>query len=227
MTKTAALILAAGRGTRARDADKTPKQWRHVAGKPLIAHSLTCFAGLVDQIYLAVDPAEVTLAETLPLDIGGVSIVEGGEDRVASVRAGLAAMAGDGIKHVLIHDAARAFTPRAVIADVLAALDHHEGAAPALPVTDALWRVAGDRVQDTQSREGLYRAQTPQGFHFQKITAAHDAYDGVAADDVQVARAFGIDVTVTAGHEDNFKVTYPQDFARAEGLCRLRGTQEE
>jgi 2-C-methyl-D-erythritol 4-phosphate cytidylyltransferase/2-C-methyl-D-erythritol 2,4-cyclodiphosphate synthase len=144
----------------------------------------------------------------------------GGATRDASVRAGLAALAGRGITRVLVHDAARPCTPLAVIHAVIAALDHGPAAAPAIPVTDALWHGACDRVTGVHPREGLYRAQTPQGFHYAALIAAHAAHPGGAADDVAVARAAGLDVTIVPGHEDNLKITLPADFARAERILR-------
>ena len=108
-----------------------------------------------------------------------------------------------------------------LIARVLAALDHGPAAAPALPVSDALWRGA-ETVTATQSRDGLWRAQTPQGFDFTSILAAHRAHPGGAADDVEVARAAGLPVTIVTGAEDNLKLTWPADFARAEALLKGR-----
>ncbi len=77
-------------------------------------------------------------------------------------------------------------------------------------------------VTGTQDRAGLYRAQTPQGFHFDAILAAHRAHPGDAADDVEVARAAGLDVAIVEGDEDNLKLTYPGDFARAEAILKGR-----
>ena len=110
------------------------------------------------------------------------------------------------------------FASRALIGRVLAALDHHPGAAPALPVTDALWTGAGGRVTGLQPRDGLFRAQTPQGFRFPAILAAHRAHPGGAADDVEVARAAGLDVAIVDGEDENIKLTYPGDFARGERI---------
>ncbi len=103
-----------------------------------------------------------------------------------------------------------------------AALEGAPGAAPALPVTDALWRGAGGLVRGTQDRAGLWRAQTPQAFRFDAILAAHRAHPGGAADDVEVALAAGLDVAIVPGEEDNLKVTFPADFARAEAILRGR-----
>ncbi|MGB4828333.1 MAG: 2-C-methyl-D-erythritol 2,4-cyclodiphosphate synthase, partial [Paracoccaceae bacterium] len=74
----------------------------------------------------------------------------------------------------------------------------------------------------TQDRAGLYRAQTPQAFRFDAILAAHRAHPGDALDDVQVARAAGLDVAIVEGDEDNLKLTFPGDFARGEAILRAR-----
>ncbi|MFZ0098979.1 MAG: 2-C-methyl-D-erythritol 2,4-cyclodiphosphate synthase, partial [Gemmobacter sp.] len=95
-------------------------------------------------------------------------------------------------------------------------------AAPALAVTDALWRGAEGAVTGTQSRDGLWRAQTPQAFHYEAILAAHRAQGADAADDVEVARAAGLPVSIVEGDEDNLKLTWPGDFARAETILKGR-----
>jgi len=216
---TAAIIVAAGRGTRA--GGDLPKQWQILAGKPVLAHTLAAFAGFAR--VLVIHPDDRARAEAIA---GDALIVEGGATRDASVRAALEALAGQGIARVLIHDGARPLISKAVIARVLAALDHHPGAAPALAVTDALWTGAGGLVSGTRDRAGLYRAQTPQGFRFAEILAAHRAHLaknlGGAADDVEVARAAGLDVAIVEGDEDNLKLTYPGDFARAGALLQRR-----
>ncbi len=212
---TAAIIVAAGRGTRA--GGDLPKQWQMLAGKPVLAHTLAAFAGFTR--VLVIHPDDRARAEAIA---GDAQIVEGGATRDASVRAALEALAGQGIARVLIHDGARPLISKAVIARVLAALDHHPGAAPALAVTDALWTGAGGLVSGTRDRAGLYRAQTPQGFRFAEILAAHRAHQGGAADDVEVARAAGLDVAIVEGDEDNLKLTFPGDFARAGALLQRR-----
>jgi 2-C-methyl-D-erythritol 4-phosphate cytidylyltransferase/2-C-methyl-D-erythritol 2,4-cyclodiphosphate synthase len=214
----AVLIVAAGRGTRA--GGEIPKQWQPLAGKRVIDHTLALFQSLpeVAHVCVVLHPDDMSL---LP---DAILKAKGGATRDASVRAGLEALAPLGITRVLIHDAARPCTPPTVIHAVIRALDTHPAAAPALPVTDALWRVAGNTVLGKQSRDGLYRAQTPQGFHFSAIRNAHAAHKGAAADDVEVARAAGLDVAVVTGHEDNLKITLPADFARAERI--LRGSMD-
>lgn len=211
----AIVIVAAGRGVRA--GEGPPKQWRPLAGRTVAEHSVAAFAGL-GRVILVVHSDD--MARALDLFGGRVTLVAGGDSRSASVLNALEALEGSPVRGVLIHDAARPFVSRAVIERVIAALDRHDGAAPALPVTDALWRGAEGQVQGTRVRDGLYRAQTPQGFRFPAILAAHRAHRGAAADDVEVARAAGLDVAITEGEEENIKLTYPADFARGERMLR-------
>ena len=215
---TAAIIVAAGRGLRA--GAGLPKQWRPLAGRPVVAYALAAFAGMAR--VLVIHPDDRALAESVA---DGALIVEGGATRAASVRAALEALAGSGVTKVLIHDAARPSASPDLIARVVAALDHAKGAAPALPVTDALWTGADGRVTGTRDRNGLFRAQTPQGFAFDAILAAHRAHAGEAADDVEVARAAGIDVVMVTGDEANQKLTFPGDFIRAEQVLRMTGAR--
>ncbi|MGJ8546674.1 MAG: bifunctional 2-C-methyl-D-erythritol 4-phosphate cytidylyltransferase/2-C-methyl-D-erythritol 2,4-cyclodiphosphate synthase [Sulfitobacter sp.] len=207
----AALIVAAGRGTRA--GGNLPKQWRALAGKRVIDHSIAALARhpKISQIIVVIHPDDTARAQYLTAD--GVQLVQGADTRAASVRAGLEAC--QDATHVLIHDAARPCLPLAVIDGVIAALEHADAAAPGLPVTDALWTGIDARVTGVQPRENLFAAQTPQGFALAPIRAAHRSYSGPAADDVAVARAAGIPVTITAGDINNIKITGPQDFARA------------
>ncbi|WP_145106201.1 2-C-methyl-D-erythritol 4-phosphate cytidylyltransferase [Cereibacter sediminicola] len=220
---TAAIIVAAGRGTRA--GGELPKQWQLLAGQPVVARALAAFRAApgVHQTLLVIHPDDRARAEALP-DVaeGAVELVEGGASRDASVRNALEALAGRGIGRVLIHDGARPLVDQSLIARMIGALDASPGAAPAVPVSDALWRGEGGRVVGTQDRTGLFRAQTPQAFRFEAILAAHRTHPGGAADDVEVARAAGLEVAIVEGCEDNLKVTYPGDFARAERLLAAR-----
>ncbi len=215
---TAAVIVAAGRGSRA--GGEIPKQWQMLAGKPVLAHTLAAFRDHVDRLVLVIHPDDRDRAAAVA---GDALLVAGGAARDASVRAALEALEGAGMTRVLIHDGARPLVDAGVIGRVLAALDTHPGAAPALPITDALWRGAGGLVDGTQDRTGLWRAQTPQGFRFDAILGAHRAHPGQAADDVEVARAAGLDVAIVEGDEANLKLTFPGDFARAEAILKGRG----
>lgn len=216
---TAAIILAAGRGTRA--GGDQPKQWQMLAGRRVIDWTLDLFRAApgIDRILLVLHPGDLERPD-IP---AGVRVTTGGATRDASVLRGLEALQGQGVDRVLIHDVARPCTPPQVIAAVLAALEGAAGAAPGLAVTDALWRGAEGQVAGPQPREGLFRAQTPQGFHYEALLAAHRAHPGGAADDVEVARAAGIGVVITPGHADNLKITTPEDFARAARILQHQG----
>ncbi|SEN44230.1 2-C-methyl-D-erythritol 2,4-cyclodiphosphate synthase [Gemmobacter aquatilis] len=210
---TAAIIVAAGRGTRA--GGEIPKQWQSLAGRPVLAHTLDAFAGL--RRVLVIHPDDRARANALA---PGVEIVTGGATRAQSVRNALESLAESGVDKVLIHDGARPLVSPAQIARIVDALETSPAAAPALAVTDALWKGAEGRVIGTQSREGLWRAQTPQGFRFTGILAAHRAFVGDAADDVEVAMAAGLPVAIVPGEETNLKLTFPGDFARAEAILK-------
>jgi 2-C-methyl-D-erythritol 4-phosphate cytidylyltransferase / 2-C-methyl-D-erythritol 2,4-cyclodiphosphate synthase len=217
---TAVVLVAAGRGTRM--GGDLPKQWRALGGGTVAAQTVAAFraAGL-SRILLVIHPDDAGHARAL-----GLPWVAGGDSRTASVRAALGALAERPPARVLIHDAARPLVMPALIDRVLAALADNPGAAPALPVTDALWRGDGGQVRGTQDREGLFRAQTPQGFRFADLAAAYATHPGDAADDVAVARAAGLAVAVVAGDEDNLKLTWPADFARAEAILKGRQTMD-
>lgn len=217
--KAAAIIVAAGRGTRA--GAGLPKQWRSLQGRSLVAWSLEAFRSHpgIARCVLVLHRDDMGMAPGYEAH-GDVTVVAGGATRDASVLAGLKALEGSDVTHALIHDAARPLVSAAVIGRVLAALRHGPGAAPALAVIDALWRGRDGQVTGAEDRAGLFRAQTPQGFELGAILAAHLAHPGGASDDVEVARAAGIDVAIVEGEERNLKITTAQDFDRAEQFLR-------
>lgn len=210
--RVAVLIVAAGRGTRA--GGPLPKQWQHLGPKRVIDWTLAAFAQhpQVDQTLVVVHPDDVAL---LP---AGTDHAIGGATRAASVRAGLMALRDQGVDRVLIHDAARPCVSAQIISDVISALDHVDGAAPGVAITDALWVLDDDQITGTADRSTTVRAQTPQGFALPAILAAHQAGDDSAADDVELAVAQGLSVRMVPGHADNLKITRPEDFARASDI---------
>ncbi len=209
-----AIIVAAGRGTRA--GGEIPKQWQLLGAQPVLAHTIRAFEQAAPaEVVLVLNPDDMGRARTIAPQ---ARLVPGGETRAQSVRNALEALADTPPDHVLIHDGARPMVSPILIGRVLTALEKAPGAAPAVPVTDALWRGQDGVVGGTVARDGLWRAQTPQGFSFAAILDAHRAHPGDAADDVAVARAAGLDVTIVEGEEDNLKITLPADFARAARL---------
>ncbi|MEX0348525.1 MAG: bifunctional 2-C-methyl-D-erythritol 4-phosphate cytidylyltransferase/2-C-methyl-D-erythritol 2,4-cyclodiphosphate synthase [Paracoccaceae bacterium] len=212
---TAALIVAAGRGRRA--GGEVPKQWRTLAGRRVVNWTLDRFrlpeiAHLV--LVLSPDDAEAW-AEFSASDL---LLAKGGAERADSVRNGLQVLEGCGVTRVLIHDVARPCVSETLIRAVLEALERHPAAAPGLAITDALWSGVDGSVDGARDRTGLYAAQTPQGFDYEMIRAAHAAHNGEAADDVEVARAAGMTVAIVPGEADNLKITRAEDFARAERI---------
>ncbi|MDV5822407.1 bifunctional 2-C-methyl-D-erythritol 4-phosphate cytidylyltransferase/2-C-methyl-D-erythritol 2,4-cyclodiphosphate synthase [Sphingobium naphthae] len=217
--KTVALIVAAGQGSRA--GGDVPKQYRTIAGKAVLAHAHEAIAGhgAIDAVFVVVADGQQHVARALLGD--EVQVVAGADSRRGSVRAGLEAIdAAGGAGIVLIHDAARPFLPAAVVDRLLEALADSEGAIPTLPVADTLVREDGGTMADTVERAQLHRVQTPQAFRFATILAAHRAWDEArdATDDAQILRASGHDVMLVHGDERLEKLTYRQDFARAEAL---------
>ncbi len=212
---TVAIIVAAGRGTRA--GGEIPKQWQHLGDRTVAGHAMQTFADhpLIDKLIFVLHPDDLE-TNLWPSD-PAADLVTGGKTRRASVLAGLEAAEGQA-DIVLIHDAARPLISPTIIDDVLAALDTHDGAAPAIAVIDTLWHGANGQVTGMQDRDGLYRAQTPQGFHLAPLLAAHRANTADATDDVAVARAAGLDVAIVTGDEENIKITMPGDLARAKKL---------
>lgn len=220
--QTAALIVAAGSGSRA--GGETPKQFRRLGGRSLLAHAVSGLRhGRIDHVQVVIGEDQ---EEAYREAIGGSPLptpVIGGATRQQSVRNGLHALTrSGGIERVLIHDAARPFLPAAVIDRLLDALDSSAGAVPVLPVVDTLARQDG-QPGDTVNREGLVRVQTPQAFRFGDIIRAHDVWSGgEATDDAQVARAAGLAVATVAGDPLLEKLTYEEDFRRAEAQFEAR-----
>jgi 2-C-methyl-D-erythritol 4-phosphate cytidylyltransferase/2-C-methyl-D-erythritol 2,4-cyclodiphosphate synthase len=214
-----ALIVSAGSGQRF--GGPVPKQYQELGGAPILRRSLLPFLS-----HPAITATRVVInPEARPLydrAVGGLSLLDpvaGGETRQESVHLGLESVADRTPDRVLIHDAARPFVDRQTIDRVLAALDDLPGAIPAVAVSDTLKRGAGDRIEATVPRAGLWRAQTPQGFRFAEILALHRRFEGTAyTDDAALMEAAGLAVGLVPGSEDNFKITEADDLRRAERL---------
>ena len=222
--RTAGLIVAAGRGQRLGEA--TPKQYLPLGARPVLWHALDALLAhpAIDLVAVVIHPGDRALYDAAVAGLDDLRLrppVAGGAARAASVLAGLEAVAAEAPDRVLIHDAARPFLSPALISAILEALDSAPAALPALPVVDALWRGADGLATVPVPRDGLWRAQTPQGFHFAAILAAHRARTGDAADDAEVARAAGLAVRLVPGDEDAFKITTTADLERAR--ARLGG----
>jgi 2-C-methyl-D-erythritol 4-phosphate cytidylyltransferase/2-C-methyl-D-erythritol 2,4-cyclodiphosphate synthase len=220
MEKRIALVVAAGSGSRA--GGGLPKQYRRLAGKPLLLHALDGLrrSGFAD-IRVVIGPGQEALYREAMGEGPLPAPVAGGSERQDSVRNGLEAIAAQGgAEIVLIHDSARPFLPPAVAERLLDGLSRADGAVPVLPVVDTLAR-GGSALGDPVSRDGLVRVQTPQAFRFDAILSAHRRWSGAAAtDDAQIARAAGLKVAAVAGDEALEKLTHESDFERAEWRLR-------
>jgi 2-C-methyl-D-erythritol 4-phosphate cytidylyltransferase/2-C-methyl-D-erythritol 2,4-cyclodiphosphate synthase len=212
--KIIALILAAGRGTRAGSA--IPKQWQNLGNRRIIDHSIDLFKNIsrINNVMVVLHPDDLHL-----LNRNDVLFTTGGHTRSESVKFGLEALKQNEMPdYVLIHDAARPTTPLTVINNVLDSLDTADAVSPGLPVTDTLWEVIDQEVMQTKSRKNIWRAQTPQGFNFKKILDAHLANSSTATDDVEVATSAGMKVKVIHGSEKNIKITTAEDFDRVTAV---------
>jgi 2-C-methyl-D-erythritol 4-phosphate cytidylyltransferase/2-C-methyl-D-erythritol 2,4-cyclodiphosphate synthase len=224
MTDCQAVIVAAGRG--ARFGGDVPKQYRDLGGRPVLRRTVRAFLDhpQITGVRVVINPDYRELYGDAVAGLPLAPPVPGGLERQDSVRLGLEALAADGPPdRVLIHDAARPLIDADTISRVIAALDGHDGAIAALPVTDTLKRGVDGLTAGTVDRSGLWRAQTPQGFRFRPILDAHLVAAGLAlTDDAAVAEQGGLDVALVQGSEDNFKVTTEDDLARAERLLAGR-----
>lgn len=184
----------------------------------------------VADILVVIHPGDEALYESASTPFAGrlLRAVRGGARRQDSVRAGLEVLARDAPTAVLIHDAARPFVQPDLISRVIDGLDAHQGALPCLPVTDTLKWISHGQVIGTAERDQLWRAQTPQGFRFEAILAAHRAAIKDPArnftDDAGVAEWFGLDVTLVEGAEDNRKITTAEDLKIADELLKPAGS---
>jgi 2-C-methyl-D-erythritol 4-phosphate cytidylyltransferase/2-C-methyl-D-erythritol 2,4-cyclodiphosphate synthase len=216
----AALVVAAGRGTRA--GGDVPKAYRTLGGQPMIRFSLSLFAGSkqIDVVQPVIHADDVPLYEKAADGLALLPPVFGGATRQASVRAGLEALAPRRPAIVLVHDAARPFASPALIARAVAAAT--DGAAvPGIPLSDTVKAVdARQRVAQTLDRNALRAIQTPQAFNFEALLVAHHQAAAAGRDDFSDDAALmewaGHPVAVFAGEPGNVKLTLPEDFAQAE-----------
>ena len=219
MGGTVALVVGAGEGQRF--GGELPKQYHLLAGVAVMRRSLKAFVDHPDvsAVQAVIHPNHHELYDAAVQGLALPVPVDGGATRQGSVLNGLESLNADEPSTVLIHDAARPLVDPGVISRVLAALQTSPGAIPAFAVADTLKRSDGQFVETTVDRQGLWRAQTPQGFHYQNILAAHRQAGGdELTDDAAVAERAGLAVAIVEGSEDNVKVTRTGDMVRAERI---------
>jgi 2-C-methyl-D-erythritol 4-phosphate cytidylyltransferase/2-C-methyl-D-erythritol 2,4-cyclodiphosphate synthase len=217
----AAVVVAAGRGVRA--GGNFPKQYKEIAGQPVLRQSLQLFANhaRIDATQPVIHPEDRALFDRAAELLSVLPPVHGGATRQASVRAGLEALASRGPHIVLVHDAARPFASPALIARAIEAAETADAAIPGVVVADTVKAVdAMGSVVETLDRVRLRLIQTPQAFRFSKLLDAHrraarEGRDGFP-DDAALAEWAGLKVSVFEGEPGNVKLTTPEDFARAQ-----------
>jgi 2-C-methyl-D-erythritol 4-phosphate cytidylyltransferase len=228
-----AIVPAAGVGQRS--GRSGPKQYERLAGLPMLCHALEALARVaaINQVLCVLAPGDAwpdSVEARVLAGRWGARLVfahAGGPTRAASVLGGLDALAGraDEADWILVHDAARPGLRAAEVESLLAALrDDPVGGLLAMPVADTVKRAdADERVAATPSRDGLWLAQTPQMFRLGLLRRAYVAHPD-AGDEAGAVEALGLKPRLVRGRTDNFKVTYPEDFALAEALLAARAT---
>jgi 2-C-methyl-D-erythritol 4-phosphate cytidylyltransferase len=222
----AVIVVAAGVGSRV--GGKELKQFRWVAGKPMLLHSVQMFMAHPDVAVVICVLPHSHAGDPPPwlfqCDVERLLVTVGGRERMESVAAGLDDLPPEA-RIVLVHDAARPLVGQATIERVVRVARDGVCAVPALPVTDTLKRVSdGSRVVETVDRSGLWRAQTPQGFPRDMLERAHEDARRArhsSTDDAALCERLGFPVVVVRGDERAMKVTEEIDFARAEALFPL------
>ncbi len=220
----AALIVAAGRGVRASGsgADGPPKQYATIGGRSVLARTLSVFLDhpAIQHVLVVIHPDDASLYAAHVRASAGKLLPPcfGGATRQQSVLNGLEALCTNAPGRVLIHDAARPFVNAGQVDDVLAALDAHPGAIAATPIADSVKHAGTDGlITRNIDRAGLWGAQTPQGFHFAAILAAHRAATAAGrsgfTDDAAVAEWHGLRVAIVPGTPRNTKITTAEDLA--------------
>lgn len=230
---TAALIVAAGRGSRAkRDDLDAPKQYVPLNGAPVLGHCLRPFllSPKIDFILTAIHEDDLETYQDVITNLScaaGARLlppVFGGATRQQTVHAGLQRLSDFSPQKVLIHDGARPFLTESLLRDVIDELDHCPAVLPCVAVADTLKRGTDGQVVATVDRAGLWRAQTPQGFHFSVIEEAHqravDEERQDFTDDASLLEWTGTDVRIVQGFEDNIKITTAEDFTRGERILQ-------
>ena len=234
--KTAALLLAAGKGTRF--GGETPKQFLSVDEEPMVLYAIDALLPHVDRLVLVVAEEERDRAETILENAGlarDVRVVAGGTERYDSSLSGLLALEEDGpFDYVLIHDAARCLVTEDLVERILEGVKQYGAVVPGIPAKDTVKRVSPDgRVLDTPDRRECIAVQTPQAFRTEWIEEAYQnakergGLSSLTDDASAVERFTDHPVMVVSGSEENFKVTTPFDFLLAETVLTMRRLKRE
>jgi 2-C-methyl-D-erythritol 4-phosphate cytidylyltransferase/2-C-methyl-D-erythritol 2,4-cyclodiphosphate synthase len=224
MTGCIALILSGGSGNRF--GTQKPKQYLPLGNHVVIRHAVDTFMNHpgVDAVRIVKRPQDTRLYDAAFRGVSVLGPVDGGETRQESVLRGLESLENIAPTSVLIHDGARPFPDTDLITRTLEALNNHHAVIPALPVFDTIKQATSDgkKIEKTLDRKTLWRAQTPQGFDYKAILAAHRASTDIElTDDAMVAEHAGIPVAIVDGNEKNIKITTQEDMKHAKKILNL------
>lgn len=231
LIRTAAVIVAAGRGERAGQSTEGPKQYRRIGGQAVLAHTLRTFLACeqISPVVVVIHADDHDLyhaaLKRAEIDASRIRLVTGGPTRQESTRLGLLALCDDAPDYVMIHDGVRPFITEGLLKRIMIALHPQTGVLPALAVSDTLKQAGGDAlVTKTVPRAGLFAAQTPQSFPFAPILDAHNAAFALGrtdfTDDAAIAEWQSIPVRVVEGSADNTKITWAKDIEMADQRLR-------
>ncbi|MBX8811417.1 bifunctional 2-C-methyl-D-erythritol 4-phosphate cytidylyltransferase/2-C-methyl-D-erythritol 2,4-cyclodiphosphate synthase [Pseudochrobactrum algeriensis] len=229
--RTAAVIVAAGRGERAGQSTEGPKQYRRIGGQAVLAHTLRTFLACeqISPVVVVIHSDDHDLyhaaLQRADIDAARIRLVTGGPTRQESTRLGLLALCDNAPDYVMIHDGVRPFITQDLLKRIMIALHPQTGVLPALAVSDTLKQAGGDAlVTKTVPRAGLFAAQTPQSFPFAPILDAHNAAFALGrtdfTDDAAIAEWQSIPVRVVEGSADNTKITWAKDIEMADQRLR-------
>ena len=223
--KTAVVIVAAGRGQRLNTADtgNAPKQYLPLGGISVLQRTANCFLGHpdIEKVQIVIHADDMALYEEhVEPHSKLLSPVIGGATRQESCKSGIDAVHAENMECVLIHDAARPFVSKELVSRVIAGIDHNQGSLPACAIADTIKRADADLlVEDTLARDGLYQAQTPQGFFTSEVFAAHEKAKtenrNDFTDDAAVVEWCGMKIKLVEGERSNFKITTSDDLKMA------------
>ena len=218
MNSITAIIVAAGRGTRA--GSGVPKQYRKIGQKPILQHTIESLLShnAISKILCVIHEDDTKLYMNMVTKINDNRLskpVHGGATRSESVFEGIKAASSD---YVLIHDGARPCLPIDALDRIITGLEDNDACFLALPVADTLWSITKDKVQKNIPRNMIWKAQTPQAFKLNQIYNAYKNADISATDDVAIAQSAGIEVKPILGNERNIKITTLEDFDLAKQI---------
>ena len=223
MTKISAIIPSAGSGSRFGEV----KQFKDLAGQPLIFHSINLFirCSIIDEVVVVVQEKYVKpiYHDILSISAGKpIKSIAGGLNRQDSVQNGVLAADSESTL-VCIHDAARPFVTEDLIITSVSACEKYDGAIVALPSLDTVKLSEGEKVKETIDRKKVWFAQTPQTFQKSKLIQALNMAKRrnlVATDESTLMEHMGFSIGLVEGHANNFKITTKEDWERAENLIK-------